>query len=150
MFGVSMWEILVVLALLVVLVGPDRLPDLAKSLGKALGKVRRSVEDIKEQTGLDEDLDFLEDLRDVGRQVSEGMTVDSKEQGLQNRPTPHKTQLKKGRQKISGPKKKATGHRPNAQGPKTDSTKTVGISDGNGTRTRGGPQQTTKEETEGD
>ncbi len=105
MFGVSMWEILVVLGLLVVLVGPDRLPGLAKTMGKALGKMRRSVDDIKQQTGLDEELDFLDEIRDVGREVSEGMGPPDQEPLIERRP-PKKSRQRKGRQKVSGPRKR--------------------------------------------
>lgn len=149
MFGVSMWEILVVLGLLVVLVGPDRLPGLARSLGKTLGKVRRSVEDIKEQTGLDEELNFLEDLRDVGRQVSEGMAVDPGDEGQQARVAPQKTKRRKGRKKVSGPRKKAARNQA-PQGVRSDPSRGVGSFSTSEDPTREELEHPTREETEGD
>ncbi|MCD6500172.1 MAG: twin-arginine translocase TatA/TatE family subunit [Deltaproteobacteria bacterium] len=61
MFGVSMWELLVVLILLSILVGPEKLPELAKSLGKTFGKVRKSMDEIKKQTALPDEFNVLSD-----------------------------------------------------------------------------------------
>ncbi len=112
MFGISMWEILVVMALLVVLVGPDHLPGLARTLGKTLGKVRRSVDDIKEQTGLDEELRLFDEMRDLGRGVTEELAESmspGENEELVKRPPPRTEKRKKGRKKISGPRRQAPG-----------------------------------------
>jgi TatA/E family protein of Tat protein translocase len=42
MFGLSMTEILVVLVLGLVVLGPDKIPQVAKTLGKALREVRKA------------------------------------------------------------------------------------------------------------
>jgi TatA/E family protein of Tat protein translocase len=42
MFGLSMTEILVVLVLGLVVLGPERIPQVAKTLGKALREVRKA------------------------------------------------------------------------------------------------------------
>jgi len=67
MFGVSMWELLVVFLLLFILVGPEKLPGLAKSLGKTFGKVRQSMDEIKKQTALPEEFNVLSDKSDSNR-----------------------------------------------------------------------------------
>ncbi len=69
MFGVSLWELLVVLLLLVVVVGPDKLPDMARKVGRAFGQFRRSIQDLKEETGLDEELEALAELKDLPAQL---------------------------------------------------------------------------------
>ncbi len=71
MFGVSFWELLVVLLLLVVVVGPDKLPDMARKVGRAFGQFRRSMQDLKEEAGLDEELDALAELKDLPSQLLE-------------------------------------------------------------------------------
>lgn len=48
MFGIGMPELLVIAALALILIGPKKLPDLAKSLGKTLGELRKATDDIKE------------------------------------------------------------------------------------------------------
>lgn len=49
MFGLGFGEIVIVLILALVLLGPQRLPDVAKQLGKALRDFRRATEDLKDQ-----------------------------------------------------------------------------------------------------
>ncbi len=49
MFGLGFGEIVIVLILALVLLGPQRLPDVAKQLGKALRDFRRATDDLKEQ-----------------------------------------------------------------------------------------------------
>jgi sec-independent protein translocase protein TatB len=47
--GLSMTEIVIILALALLLLGPDQLPSLARSLGKGLRELRKATEDIKGQ-----------------------------------------------------------------------------------------------------
>ena len=47
-------DLLVVLAIAVIVVGPKKLPELAKTLGKALGEFKKTTEDIKENIGIKE------------------------------------------------------------------------------------------------
>lgn len=63
MFGISMWELLLAALLLFVLVGPKKLPEVAKTLAQALAKLRRSVDDMKKEVDLDEELDFIKEVR---------------------------------------------------------------------------------------
>jgi len=47
--GLSMTEIIIILGLALLLLGPDQLPSLAKSLGKVLRELRKATDDIKGQ-----------------------------------------------------------------------------------------------------
>ncbi|HET7755506.1 MAG TPA: twin-arginine translocase TatA/TatE family subunit [Anaeromyxobacteraceae bacterium] len=49
MFGLGMGEIMIILVLALVLLGPARLPDAAKSIGKAMRDFRKATEDVKSQ-----------------------------------------------------------------------------------------------------
>jgi sec-independent protein translocase protein TatB len=49
MFGLSFGEILIIAVLALLLLGPDRLPDAAKTLGKGLRDIRKATEDLKDQ-----------------------------------------------------------------------------------------------------
>jgi sec-independent protein translocase protein TatB len=49
MFGLGMGEILVILVLALLLLGPSKLPDAAKQLGKGLREFRRATDDLKSQ-----------------------------------------------------------------------------------------------------
>lgn len=46
MFGIGPSELLVILVIALLVLGPRRLPELARSLGKALGEFRRATADI--------------------------------------------------------------------------------------------------------
>src|SRR5438105_11124320 len=47
--GVSMTEVIIILGLALLLLGPDQLPVLAKSLGKGLRELRKATDDLKGQ-----------------------------------------------------------------------------------------------------
>jgi sec-independent protein translocase protein TatB len=56
MFGMGMTEILVILAVALIVIGPKKLPDLAKSLGRALGEFRKATTDLKESLIVDPEI----------------------------------------------------------------------------------------------
>jgi TatA/E family protein of Tat protein translocase len=47
--GLSMTEVIIILGLALLLLGPDQLPVLAKSLGKGLKELRKATDDLKGQ-----------------------------------------------------------------------------------------------------
>jgi TatA/E family protein of Tat protein translocase len=49
MFGIGPTELIVILAVALVVLGPKRLPELARSLGKGLAEFKRATNDIKYQ-----------------------------------------------------------------------------------------------------
>ena len=49
MFGLGMGEIVIILVLALVLLGPQKLPDAAKQLGKGLREFRKATADLKQQ-----------------------------------------------------------------------------------------------------
>jgi sec-independent protein translocase protein TatB len=49
MFGLSFAEIVIIAVLALLLLGPDKLPEAAKTLGKGLRELRRATDDLKDQ-----------------------------------------------------------------------------------------------------
>jgi sec-independent protein translocase protein TatB len=49
MFGLSFGEIVIIAVIALLLLGPERLPDAAKTLGKGLRELRRATDDLKDQ-----------------------------------------------------------------------------------------------------
>lgn len=48
MFGIGLPELLLIVGLALILIGPKKLPELAKTLGKTLGELRKAADDLKE------------------------------------------------------------------------------------------------------
>ena len=48
MLNMGMPEILLILALALIVIGPKKLPDLARSLGRAMNEFRRATDDFKD------------------------------------------------------------------------------------------------------
>jgi TatA/E family protein of Tat protein translocase len=47
--GLSMTEVIIILGLALLLLGPDQLPTMAKTLGKGLRELRKATDDLKGQ-----------------------------------------------------------------------------------------------------
>ena len=60
MFGIGMPELIIILVIALIVIGPSKLPDLAKALGKGMREFRKATQEIKESLDLDED---FEDVR---------------------------------------------------------------------------------------
>ncbi len=56
MFGIGMPELLLILAVALIVIGPKKLPDLARSLGKALGEFKKATAELKESIQIDSEL----------------------------------------------------------------------------------------------
>jgi sec-independent protein translocase protein TatB len=49
MFGIGMPELLVILGLALIVLGPKKLPELARALGKGMAELRRATDEIKDE-----------------------------------------------------------------------------------------------------
>jgi TatA/E family protein of Tat protein translocase len=49
MFGIGMPELLLIMGLALIVLGPKKLPELAKALGKGLSEFRRATDELKDE-----------------------------------------------------------------------------------------------------
>lgn len=66
MFGIGLPELILILIVALLVVGPKKLPDLARSLGRAIHDVRSMTEDVKQSFVGDLDVDARPD-KDQGK-----------------------------------------------------------------------------------
>jgi len=56
MFGIGLPELLIIMVIALIVIGPSKLPDLAKALGKGMAEFRKATQEIKDSLDLDEDI----------------------------------------------------------------------------------------------
>jgi len=96
MFGIGMPEMFLIMAVALIVIGPKKLPDLAKSLGRALGEFKRATSEIKESMEIDTDLSDIkkafEDVDDyIADKSPEGVDSEETKQGSADLPEEKKT-----------------------------------------------------------
>lgn len=78
MFGIGMPEMLLILAVALIVIGPKKLPDLAKSLGKAMGEFKKATSEIKQSISVDTDFkEVKESFTDIQKDIKETVTFDN-------------------------------------------------------------------------
>jgi len=78
MFGIGMPELLLILAIALIVIGPKKLPDLARSLGRTLREFKKATNELKETINLDEDLgDVKKAFDDLGDDIKESAGLDA-------------------------------------------------------------------------
>ncbi len=76
MFGIGMPEMILILAIALIVIGPRKLPELAKSLGRALGEFKKATTELKETMEIDSELgDVKKAFDDMSHDIKETIDV---------------------------------------------------------------------------
>ena len=84
MFNIGFAELLVILLIAFVVVGPKDLPKIARALGRFVKYMRSMIEEVKRESGLDE---VEKEIKTMERKIDEGVRA------VDIRPELQKTQL---------------------------------------------------------
>lgn len=81
MFGIGLPELIIIMVVALIIIGPSKLPDLAKALGKGMAEFRKATQDIKESLDLDQDFEEVkEELSDAIGDVNRPLDVEDLEE----------------------------------------------------------------------
>ena len=77
MFNMGMPELIIILVIALIVIGPKKLPDLAKALGKGMAEFKKATREIKESLDLDEDYqDVKRGLADTVSELNEPLDLE--------------------------------------------------------------------------
>ncbi len=100
MFGIGMPELIIIMVVALIVLGPKRLPDIAKTLGRGMAEFRRATTDLKDQ--LEVDLEEEEE-----EEEEEEKPLDTEEEQQPSQPDETAEEEKADKEKPTPPEDKA-------------------------------------------
>ena len=91
MFGIGGTELFIILVIALIVLGPNKLPDLARMLGKAMGDLQRATNDLKREIDIagehrsDSATPNTDDRNNETEKVSSETSSETKDQGGDNK-----------------------------------------------------------------
>ena len=66
MFGIGLPEMIIIMIIALIVIGPSKLPELARAIGKGMAEFRKATQEIKDSLDIDEDFQAVkQDLADT-------------------------------------------------------------------------------------
>lgn len=87
MFGIGMPELIIIFVIALIIIGPKKLPDLARALGKGMAEFRKATNEIKTNLDMEDELKGMEEelvdsvsgmITDASKTVNETTTKDDR------------------------------------------------------------------------
>jgi len=81
MFGIGLPELIVIMVIALVVIGPKKLPDLAKALGKGMAEFRKATQEMKENLALDEG---IQEIQKATQEIKKNLALDKELQEVKD------------------------------------------------------------------
>jgi sec-independent protein translocase protein TatB len=83
MFDIGFSELILVALVALIVIGPERLPRVARTVGALLGRAQRYVNDVKSDIQREVDLDELKNVRDTFQDAARSVEQSAQQVGQQ-------------------------------------------------------------------
>jgi sec-independent protein translocase protein TatB len=119
MFDIGFTELLVIGVVALIVIGPEKLPRMARTVGHLAGRLQRYVADVKADINREIELDELRKMRDSMQQAASNF-----ESSVQSEMTKTETELNKTVEAVVGNPSEIAAEQPKKAEPTKDEPKT--------------------------
>lgn len=84
MFGIGFWEFLLIIVVALLVLGPEKIGPLMRTLGRAMREIQRGVSQMRQELKIDENLDEIDKIR---RNVVKDASWDEEDEAVEKAST---------------------------------------------------------------